>query len=220
MTDYRSFEAIIFDHDGTLVDTESADFQACKALFAEYGQALALEHWADVVVGHFDGYHIIFDELIALAGQEGLARETLNRRLRELWRLNLANVTLMPHAERVIHSLHEAGYPLGVATASDQKWVERWMGQFALLPYFRAVATKDQVVNNKPAPDVYLLAAEKLGVSPSRCLVFEDTLAGVRAAKGAGMTVVAVPSPLTNSLNFSQADWYDRWSRLYHPGMD
>jgi HAD superfamily hydrolase (TIGR01509 family) len=201
-----SFEAIIFDHDGTLVDTESADFRACEALFEEYGQTLALEHWADVVVGHYAGYDIIFDELIAAAHQKKLTREILRRRLRALWQVNLANVALMPHAERVIHTLYQAGYPLGVATASDQKWVERWMGQFELLPYFSAIATKDQVTNNKPAPDVYLLAAEKLGVSPGRCLVFEDTLAGVRAAKGAGMTVMAVPSPLTKSLNFSQAD--------------
>ena len=64
----------------------------------------------------------------------------------------------------------------------------------------------NDVVNNKPAPDVYLLAAERLGVKPERCLVFEDSVAGVHAAKSAGMTVVAVPNQVTRTLDFQQAD--------------
>jgi len=205
LIDKPRIEAIIFDHDGTLIDTESQDFRSCQMLFAEYDTPLTLEHWAQHVVGRYGGYDIIFDELIQLR-RDGLTRETLWDQLRALWRTNLQYVTLMPKVERVIPELHAAGYPLGVATASDRKWANRWLGQFDLLSYFRVIATKDDISENKPAPDVYLHAASELGVPPERCLVFEDSLAGVQSAKTAGMTVVAVPSPVTKFLDFNLAD--------------
>ena len=102
--------------------------------------------------------------------------------------------------------LHTAGYPLAIATASDRAWADRWLTHFGLGSYFQAIATGDNIVNNKPAPDIYLFAAAQLGVQPKACLVFEDSQAGTRSAKAAGMTVVAVPSPITQSLDFSQAD--------------
>ena len=80
------------------------------------------------------------------------------------------------------------------------------MNKFELLPYFHVVATSDDVANNKPAPDVYRFAAQQLGVQPERCLVFEDSVAGMQSAKAAGMTVIAVPNHVTKTLNFSQAD--------------
>ena len=73
-------------------------------------------------------------------------------------------------------------------------------------PYFQAIATGDDVARNKPAPDVYLFAAAQLGVKPERCLVFEDSIPGLTAAKMAGMTVVAIPTPHTRTMDYSQAD--------------
>jgi beta-phosphoglucomutase len=93
-----------------------------------------------------------------------------------------------------------------VASASDQKWIKRWMSAFELLPYFQSIASGDDVDHNKPAPDVYLFAAAQLGVAPENCLVFEDSLTGVQSAQAAGMTVVAVPSHITCNLDFSHAD--------------
>lgn len=205
MSQQRPFEAIIFDHDGTLIDTESQDFLSCQMLFAEHRATLTLAHWAEHIVGRTGGYDRLLDELAQASGN-GLTREVLWARLRELWNLNLANVSPMPHVERIVPALHAAGYPLGVATASDRQWAERWLGQFNLMPYFQVIATRDHVARNKPAPDVYLFAATQLGVQPERCLVFEDSLAGVQSAKAAGMTVVAVPNAVTKTLDFNQAD--------------
>ncbi len=127
------------------------------------------------------------------------------QRLRQLWPITLEKTQLMPGVTRLLTDLQATGCPLGVATASDRHWVTRWLGKFNLLPYFQAISTGQDVCNNKPAPDVYLHAASQLGVDPRRCLVFEDSMAGMLAAKAAGMTVVAVPSHVTNSLNFAQA---------------
>jgi HAD superfamily hydrolase (TIGR01509 family) len=201
----QDFEAIIFDHDGTLLDTESQDYRACQLLFAEYGVALNLAEWAELVVGRIGGYHGLFDRLVAAHGN-GLTREAVWERFRALWQANLVDVRLMPGVERLLTELHQAGYPLGVATASDRAWTTRWLGQFNLSHYFRVVATRDDVAAPKPAPDVYTLAAAKLGVRPERCLVFEDSLAGVESARAAGMRVVAVPNTVTRTLDFSLAD--------------
>jgi beta-phosphoglucomutase-like phosphatase (HAD superfamily) len=95
---------------------------------------------------------------------------------------------------------------MGVATASDHQWAERWLSHFSLQSYFQVVATSSDVPNNKPAPDVFLFAAAQLGVPPERCLVFEDSLAGTQAAKAAGMKVIAVLNHANKALTFSAAD--------------
>lgn len=202
---YRPYEAIIFDLDGTLIDTEGPDFEACQMLCQEFGLRLTLNQWAEKIVGRLDGYDELFVELIQHSNN-GLTPVILKRHLREYWQITLQNVQLMPGVERLLAELEAAGYPLGLATASDQKWTSRWLTRFELRPYFKVTANRDHIIHNKPAPDVYLFAAAQLEVQPDRCLVFEDSIVGVQAAKAAGMTVVAVPGHVTRMLDFSQAD--------------
>ncbi|MEW5960558.1 MAG: HAD-IA family hydrolase [Chloroflexota bacterium] len=203
--DRTPFDAIFFDLDGTLIDTESADFRACQLLYDELGLTISLEHWAATTVGVLDGYDLLFAELIQTS-PNGLTAARLWQRIRELLEITNQNIGLMPGADTLPPQLHAAGYSLGIATASDRRWAGRWLNRFGLEPYFQVIATGDVVPRNKPAPDVYLFAAEQVGVCPGRCLVFEDSLPGVTAAKAAGMTVVAVPSPMTQSMDFSRAD--------------
>ena len=196
------FEAIIFDHDGTLVDTESPDFEACRILCAEQGIELPLDYWARTVVGHRNGYDVMYEELLR---SSDMSRIQMHRRLDQLWSETQEKASVMPGVKALLPELKRLGYRLAVATASDRDWTDRWLRHFDLLPYFEVVATGDEVPNNKPAPDVYLHAAAQLGVDPRRCLVFEDSLAGVEAASAAGMVVVAVPNHVTHSLNFQRA---------------
>ncbi len=201
----QPFDAIIFDHDGTLIDTESPDFEACQIMCREQNINLPLEYWAEKVVGYMDGYSLLYQELIQ-PNNNGFTEEQMWQRLRELWPITLKNSTLMPGVETLLPKLRKEGYTMGVATAADRAWANCWMSRFNLLPYFEVIAAGDDVANNKPAPDVYLHAAAQLGVKPQRCLAFEDSVAGTQAAKAARMTVVAVPSHVTKSLKFDQAD--------------
>lgn len=202
----RSFDAIIFDHDGTLVDTENPDYEACRIMCQELGITLSMEDWAHIVVGRMDGYNSLFDEVIQPHINNGFTQENMWERLRELWPITLQNTGLMPGANSLLTQLHVQNHTMAVATAADRNWAIRWLTNFNLLPYFQAISTGQDVKNNKPAPDVYLHAAQQLGVNPQRCLVFEDSLVGVHSAKSAGMTVIAVPGHVTKSLDFSHAD--------------
>src|SRR5262249_56690123 len=87
-----------------------------------------------------------------------------------------------------------------VAWSSTGGWVESWIEHHGIRPLFDAVCGRDDVARVKPAPDLFLLAAERLAVPPARCVVFEDSPNGMRAARAAGMRGVAVPHPLTREL--------------------
>lgn len=223
------FEAIIFDHDGTLVDTELPDFLAWQALYEEMGATIEIDYWGKTVAGYAAGYETLFNELIELQHRDyKTTKATLQQRLETLWKKTHESVELMPGVKPLLSQLHTAGYRLGVASASERSWVERWLTQFELLSDFEHIATIDNVTRNKPAPDIYLFAASQFGVAPHRCLVFEDTPTGIRAAKAAGMTVVAVPNIATKNSDLSQADimvaslqevtpaWIEAWSRIIY----
>ena len=198
------FEAVIFDHDGTLVDTASPDIRAWELLYQEVGARFSLEHWAETAAGYAAGYETLLAEL-GRGSNHAMTRAALRQRLEELWGLTFKRVELLPGVDDLLAQLRLAGFWLGVASASDRKWVDHWLSQFNLLPYFETITTIEDVSHNKPAPDLYLAAAAQLGVDPTDCLVFEDSPTGIRAARAAGMTVVAVPNIATKNLNLSQA---------------
>ncbi|WP_437623810.1 HAD family hydrolase [Sorangium sp. So ce1151] len=200
-------EAVIFDHDGVLVNTVAADFLACSALFAEHGAAFPATLWAREVCGHADGYSRLFDILLASAGH-GQTTERLRERLTELWDRHFVpeHVSLMPGARELLARLRDAGTALAVASSSDADWVHRWLRYYGIEHHFDAVVTGDQVRRRKPDPAVYLAAAAALGVAPRRCVVVEDSLTGVAAARAAGMRVIAVPTELTRMCDYSAAD--------------
>ena len=96
-------------------------------------------------------------------------------------------------ASELLASLARAGIPCAVASSSAREEIESRLGRVGVLPFFRAIAGGDEVTRGKPDPAVYRLAAERLGASAERCLAFEDSENGIRAAVAAGMAVIAVP---------------------------
>jgi beta-phosphoglucomutase-like phosphatase (HAD superfamily) len=93
-----------------------------------------------------------------------------------------------------------------VASSSPENWVVGHLTRLGLIEFFEQIVTADDVEKTKPDPALFLLAAEKLGVTPQQAIVFEDSRNGVLAGKRAGMYVVAVPNPLTDGMDFSEAD--------------
>ncbi|MFJ4880432.1 HAD family hydrolase [Streptomyces sp. NPDC088745] len=205
----RHHDAVVFDLDGTLIDSVRPDFLACTALFAEYGLHLPHGVWAAEVCGRPEGYPHLFAVLRRCRDGGALPGDDLLRqRLAALWEVFMTpeHVRLLPGVRRVLEGARAAGLRLGVASSSDRRWVWRWLRHYGLGHYFDTVVTGDDVTRRKPDPEVYLAAAAALAVEPARCLAVEDSVTGVTAARSAGMTVVAVPTALTRSLDYGAAD--------------
>jgi HAD superfamily hydrolase (TIGR01509 family) len=106
----------------------------------------------------------------------------------------------------VLKSLNEQGIPVAVVSSSSHHWVDGWLEKLGLAVYFQEIVCKGDAPRIKPAPDLFLEAARRLKMDPSECLVIEDSLNGLNAAKAAGMRVWIVPNRVTAGLDFSQAE--------------
>lgn len=193
------FRAVIFDFDGLVIDSETPIFDIWTEIYREHGGRLTLDDWR-----HALGTHNGFDPYAELLRQTGVAldRGVWVPRIRdEHWRRCQAE----PLRPGVLDRLVEAGatgLPAAVASSSGREWVGSWLEHHRLAPHLGAICSRDDVARVKPAPDLFLLAAERLGVPPEACVVFEDTPNGIAAARAAGMWAVAVPSPMTRTLEF------------------
>jgi HAD superfamily hydrolase (TIGR01509 family) len=107
---------------------------------------------------------------------------------------------LMPGVAEVLADARAAGLKMAVASSSAEDWVGPFLRQHGLVAQLDAICTRDDVTQVKPAPDLFLLAAARMRVSPARCIVFEDSPNGLRAAHAAGMWAIAVPNALTRAL--------------------
>lgn len=196
---FVAVDAIIFDFDGTIIDTESADFQAWKAVFDRHGVPLTVELWRQRVgkVVH-NGAQGVFmpDQYFAQIKGYPLSPEEL--RAQEAHYLQLCqNLDLLAGVREMLEAAKAAGIGLGLASNSDRAWVEHWARWYHVWDYFTCVVTRDDVPNAKPAPDMYLRAAECLGVPPERCVAIEDSPTGMQAVIAAGIRCIAVPNWLT-----------------------
>ncbi len=195
----------IFDCDGLLADTETPDYDAWRKIYEEQGLALPVETWAQSI-GTAKGQSLNdWHAPLAAAVGPGYDPEAVGARRRLFYQNAIGRLTPMPGVVAVLDALDEAQIPCAVASNSDRDWVNRVLEITGLSSRFRAIATADEVAHPKPAPDVYLLAAERLGVPPQRCAAFEDSPRGLAAAHAAGMFTVAVPTSLTRHFAFEQA---------------
>jgi putative hydrolase of the HAD superfamily len=195
-------KAIIFDFDGLILDTETVWYHSFREALAPYQVEFPLEVFSSFVGTHgseFDAY--LERQAGALADLQAVKR-TASERHRE-------KIKQMDAREGVREFLTEAkagGLRIGLASSSDRKWVEGFLRELELLPYFEVVKTQDDVAKVKPDPELYLQALEALNVRPDEALAFEDSAAGAKAAKAAGMHCVIVPNPVTEHLLFDDYD--------------
>lgn len=198
------FSHVIFDLDGVLLDTEKLYTEATQAVVGEFGKIF---DWAlkSRMMGRdeLDAARLLVKELgLPISGEEYLRRqlpiaESLFRSASEV-----------PGAEAFVLSLSERGYSLAVGTSSTKKLYQIKTGHHAWFSRFSAVISGDhpEVRELKPAPDIFLAAARAIAAEPSRCLVIEDSPAGVSAARAAGMRVVAIPDAALPDERFTHAD--------------
>jgi len=184
--------AIIFDMDGVLVDSEALIAQAACAMFRELGVAVKPEDFVPFigageyryVGGVAEKYGVTYDPERAKDRTYGLYLDLAPRYLK-----------VFPGAREVVSACRSAGWPCAVASSAHKIKVDANLRALALPPgTLQAVLTAEDVPRPKPAPDLFLKAAERLGVAPADCTVVEDAVNGVAAAKAAGMRCVAVAS--------------------------
>lgn len=183
--------AVVFDCDGVLVDSEPHSAAAWVAVLGRRGHRATVADVADCTgLGYAAAYEHLaaVDPAVALPGAEVLWPE-VQAALAESFDRGLA---VFPDAAACVAELALYGVPLGVASSSRRERLDLTLERSGLGRYFQATASGDEVEHGKPAPDVYLLAAGRLGVRPEDCLAVEDTAHGAAAAAAAGMRVLGI----------------------------
>jgi HAD superfamily hydrolase (TIGR01509 family) len=186
-----SIQAVIFDMDGVLVDSEACWYRAAVDFAREAGKTWteidhhacmgnASEEWARYMREHLD---------LLLSLEDITAKVT--RRVQAQYEQHLP---LLPGAVQAVHAAASA-YRIALASGSPSELIDQVMNLTGLNKVFGAIVPGDAVKRGKPAPDIYLEAARRIGTSPSRCVGVEDSLNGIRSLRAAGMFVIAVPSP-------------------------
>lgn len=182
--------AVIFDMDGTLVATTEADFLAWQQLFALYGKHLS-----------YDDYYPLLGRKSADVVQIGLglrgkaAEEAMAKKMSLFAGIvEEKGVETLPAVRTLLKQLQAAGVPMALATSSRKKKMELVMQTAALDQYFTVFVTGEEVDRGKPDPQIFQVAAARLQMPAARCVVVEDTVSGIRAAKAAGMACVAISS--------------------------
>jgi HAD superfamily hydrolase (TIGR01509 family) len=187
----KRFQAVIFDNDGLLLDTEAAWTRAEEALFQRHGNTFTPEHKRDLIGTSPAVSAAKMEAMLDLPGRGEALMDELHELVMEE---ALAGVPPRPGALELLDSVRAAGLPVGLASNSAREFVERVLSVAGLLDgHFDVVVTANEVDNPKPAPDLYLSACEALGADPARAAALEDSATGVAAAVAAGMYVVAVP---------------------------
>jgi len=195
-------DAILFDNDGVLVDTEPLFLRATRELLATVGIAVDAEVYRQVCLVRGAS---VFD----LAAERGLAADEIlalrERRDARYAELIDAGVDVLPGVRATLAGLH-GRRPLAIVTSSGREHFAQIHRRTQLLGHFELVLTDGDYARHKPHPDPYLAAAARLGVRPERCLVLEDTERGLAAAVAAGMRCIAIPHALSRGSDFGRAE--------------
>lgn len=196
------FDAILFDNDGVLVDTEHLYFRANQETLAGVGVELDAATYVELFLREGRGaWHLARERGLGPADIDAL-RAARDRRYGEL--VEHADIVI-PGVADIVPALARR-YRLAIVTSSEPGPFARTHARTGLLPHFELVLAQGDYARAKPEPDPYLRAVERLGVAGDRCLVIEDSERGLRAAKAAGLCCWVVPSRLTASGRFEAAD--------------
>ena len=184
-------EAVVFDLDGVLLASEEVwDEVRARYVRERGGRYDEAAQRAMMGMSAPEWSRYIHEQLGVPDSPQEINAEVV-RRMVERYRERLP---LIPGARETVEELARR-WPLGLASSSNRELIDAVLELSGLAPFFRATVSSEEVARGKPAPDVYLEVARRLGVAPERCVAIEDSHAGIRSAKAAGMRVIAVPNP-------------------------
>ena len=197
-------KAVFFDFDGVILDTEWPIYQTWLKLFRSEGQDLPIETYVQCIGSDFDTWSPE-KHLEDLTGKS-YDWDTINPDRQIEIRAALQDPIALPGVRDLFEHLFAEGTPIAVVSSSSHSWVDTWLEKLHLMPMVAISVCKGDAPRIKPAPDLYLEAVRQIGLPASECLVIEDSLNGTKSAIEAGCQTCAVPSRLTDSLDFSIAD--------------
>jgi HAD superfamily hydrolase (TIGR01509 family) len=184
-------DAVVFDLDGVIVDSEHVWDEMRRQLAEERGG-----RWNDRASREMMGMSSVewsqyMHDVIGLEESPEEINKEVVRRLEAIYRERLP---LIPGAVDAVRAL-AARWPLGLASSSNRELIDLVLEVSSLDRYFRVTVSSEEVPRGKPAPDVYLAAAQRLGAAPERCAAVEDSEKGILSGRAAGMRVIAIPNP-------------------------
>jgi len=210
-------KAALFDLDGTLVDTRQYHIQSWKTLFERHGCAVSYEdllsafgRTSPATIRSVMTDETDEDTILALAHEkEKLYREMIRDKL-----------TLVPGAKELMMNLRQAGYAIALATSAPPENVDLVLRRLRIGPLFDLIVGEEDIAHSKPDPEIFALAAHRLGVHPHRCVVFEDSPSGVQAAVAAQMTCIAVTTGYRQSELPGASLWIQDFNAIDVPTIE
>ena len=199
----RRFKAVVWDVDGVLIDSEPLHLSSLTETCARHGFAFeAVDNACWLGKSFID----MWDGIPELRGF-GLTLDELRDEIVDLYISRVDGAMARGPAPELVARLARRGVVQGCASSSPRRIVEANVAAVGVADYLSAVLGREDVAEGKPAPDLYLLAVERLGLAPADCLAVEDTASGLAAAKAAGLTAIAWPHAMTAAMDFSAADY-------------
>jgi len=204
----RSFsdvtQAILFDFDGLILDTETPIFSAWQQIYAEFACSLTVADYASCLGSSYHAFNP-FHDLQRKSGQVIVEAE-IQARLSDIYNALIAQNDALPGIRELLAAAPRLGIRTAVASSSTRNWIETHLTRLGLLSSFEIIRTRDDVERVKPEPDLFLAALEGLGLEADQAIVLEDSPNGILAARRAGIFAVAVPGPLTCDLPLNDPD--------------
>ncbi len=200
----RPARGIIFDFDGVLIDSEPLYLQSVNVILTECGveplTAAQYQRWIGSTA------KLTWEALTRDKNLPEPAQHYQDRYEMVIEDVLKREVALRPEAEELLGVVERRGIPRGLATASRRKWLTIKLEALGLTEFFDVAVCSTDVRRTKPAPDIYLLAAELMGLDPADAIAIEDSPAGIAAATGAGIRTIGLRTHMTQDLDISRAD--------------
>jgi HAD superfamily hydrolase (TIGR01509 family) len=196
--------ALLFDFDGTMLETESSSYGSWRELLAEHDYDLTHDTWS-AAVGTIDGVDPV--ELLESHLGAPVDRDALQHRQAALHREMLTEEVLRPGIQRIVDEARARGVHTAIVTSASERWVREHLGRLDLDAHWEHIVAADGDPDRaKPAPLLYEEALALLGIAPAEGVAIEDSPNGIAAAKAAGLVTVAFPNPITARMDLGHAD--------------